>query len=126
MDSEQEFLDYCKSVAGDKSNRRWDETYLAAFFHSFRPSGNGIEKVFQSINNAEEVVSRLKLVYSVTSENEEEWGPGFERLTVTNPLHCGTESFKELALSFIKKMSLLCEEELKFTDYPEGYNKKQW
>jgi hypothetical protein len=68
-----ERLAYWKTVAGDTSNRVWDniEDDLYAFFQRFRPLGQNVEKVFEGVERGQEILARLLPFYEHTKEGAE-------------------------------------------------------
>jgi hypothetical protein len=66
-----EILQRWKSIAGVYSPRPWvNEDDLVGFLHCFRPSGEGLEKVFADVVRGDEILARLKEVYRATDGSE--------------------------------------------------------
>jgi hypothetical protein len=64
---ESTFLQRCKALAGDPSQRPWEAENLAGFFQTFRPDGHELEPLFADIPAGPDVFNRLRRVYAATT-----------------------------------------------------------
>jgi hypothetical protein len=71
----QETLARWKALAGDASDRAWQEEDLDFFLHRFRPLGDGLDEVFAGVQLGQEILPRLKEVYEATAEDYQEGEP---------------------------------------------------
>lgn len=61
-------LKRCQAIAEEPGD--WTEDDLAGFFHRYRPSGSGLEKLYADVPRGDEIVKRLKAVLSVDGTDE--------------------------------------------------------
>jgi len=66
----REYLQYLKSLVGDKSAGEWSDENTSGLFQHFRPAGNGVEQVFAPIPEGRRYSERMLPVYRVTSSEE--------------------------------------------------------
>jgi hypothetical protein len=65
--TEKQFLENCKRIAGDSSDKPWDEDQMAGFFQRFRPEGKGVAAALKGIPEEDEVLRRLLQIYAATA-----------------------------------------------------------
>ncbi|MGV3724317.1 MAG: hypothetical protein ACO1SX_25765 [Actinomycetota bacterium] len=105
-----EMLAYWQRLAGEDPARPWAEENLGMFFQTFRPDGQGVDAAFQGVAGAEEILPRLRRVYSATAEGwENEDGQDFYFM-VRRPPPLSRARAAELAAAHLRKVAAMAAE----------------
>ncbi len=75
------------------------------FFHRFRPDGRGIDKVFEGIDEADEIQPRLLEVYQATASGWRNDDSVDAYFIVRKPEHTSSRALQELARAHLEKVA---------------------
>jgi hypothetical protein len=101
----QDLLQRCKEVVGDSQGESWNAENLGPFFQHFRPNGRGLELVFEGVPHGDQILSRLKMVYTVAGETLQD-----AYFIVRSPRFASTSDARSWAKDHFENMSKLARE----------------
>jgi hypothetical protein len=93
-----------KALAGDASERAWEDEDLDFFLHRFRPLGRDLEQVFEGVKLGAEVLPRLQELYEATAEGYGEGGEDEPVFVVRRPKLLTERRVLELGLQHVQRM----------------------